>query len=70
MLKRDSLRIAKRIGRNLTGGEVYLVHFLGPDGAERMIDEVTRKPDTVAADLLPSPRRPIGRFSTALEVVG
>ncbi len=46
------------------------MHFLGPDGAERMIDEVTRKPDTVAADLLPSPRRPIGRFSTALEVVG
>lgn len=62
MLKRDSLRIAKRIGRNLTGGEVYLVHFLGPDGAERMIDEVTRKPDTVAADLLPKPaaaNRPI-----------
>ncbi|NEU11887.1 transglycosylase SLT domain-containing protein [Methylobacterium sp. BTF04] len=55
MLKRDSLRIARRIGRNLTGGEVYLVHFLGPDGAERMIDEVTHKPDTVAADLLPRP---------------
>ncbi|MFD0935040.1 transglycosylase SLT domain-containing protein [Methylobacterium trifolii] len=55
MLKRDSLRIARRIGRNLTGGEVYLVHFLGPDGAERMIDEVTRKPDTVAAELLPRP---------------
>ncbi|WP_370875483.1 transglycosylase SLT domain-containing protein [Methylobacterium amylolyticum] len=55
MLKRDSLRIARRIGRNLTGGEVYLVHFLGPDGAERMIDEVTRKPETVAAELLPKP---------------
>ena len=55
MLKRDSLRIAKRIGRNLTGGEVYLVHFLGPDGAERMIDEITRRPDTVAAELLPRP---------------
>ena len=55
MLKRDSLRIARRIGRNLTGGEVYLVHFLGPDGAERMIDEVTHKPDTVAATLLPRP---------------
>jgi hypothetical protein len=55
MLKRDSLRIARRIGRNLTGGEVYLVHFLGPDGAERMIDEVSRKPDTMAASLLPRP---------------
>jgi len=55
MLKRDSLRIARRVGRNLTGGEVYLVHFLGPDGAERMIDEVSRKPDTMAAELLPKP---------------
>ncbi|GLS42213.1 transglycosylase SLT domain-containing protein [Methylobacterium brachythecii] len=55
MLKRDSLRIAARIGRNLTGGEVYLVHFLGPDGAERMISEVSRRPDTVAANLLPKP---------------
>lgn len=55
MLKRDSLRIAERIGRNLTGGEVYLVHFLGPDGAERMIGEIARRPNSVAADLLPKP---------------
>jgi hypothetical protein len=62
MLKRDSLRIQKRLGRPLTGGEVYLVHFLGPDGAERMIDTINRKPDMVAADLLPRPaaaNRPI-----------
>ncbi|WP_409564138.1 transposase [Methylobacterium sp. J-068] len=55
MLKRDSLRIAQRIGRNLTGGEVYLVHFLGPDGAERFIGQMARKPETVAAELLPKP---------------
>ena len=55
MLKRDSLRIQGRIGRPLTGGEVYLVHFLGPDGAERMIDQIARKPDSVAAELLPRP---------------
>lgn len=62
MLKRDSLRIQRRIGRPLTGGEVYLVHFLGPDGAERMIDQIARKPDAIAADLLPKPaaaNRPI-----------
>ena len=62
MLKRDSLRIQARVGRPLTGGEVYLVHFLGPDGAERMIDQIARKPDAVAADLLPRPaaaNRPI-----------
>ena len=55
MLKRDSTRIARRIGRELTGGEVYLVHFLGPDGAERLLDQVMKKPDAVAADLLPKP---------------
>jgi len=55
MLKRDSLRISQRIGRNLTGGEIYLVHFLGPDGAERFIGQMARKPETVAAELLPRP---------------
>ena len=55
MLKRDSLRIQRRIGRPLTGGEVYLVHFLGPDGAERLIEKATAAPDAVAADLLPKP---------------
>lgn len=55
MLKRDSGRIAQRIGRNLTGGEVYLVHFLGPDGAERFIAQMAQKPETVAAELLPRP---------------
>jgi hypothetical protein len=55
MLKRDSLRIQKRIGRPLTGGEVYLVHFLGPDGAERLIDRVANAPTLAAAELLPKP---------------
>lgn len=55
MLKRDSDRIARRLGRVLTGGEVYLVHFLGPDGAERLLDQVRKSPEAVAADLLPRP---------------
>lgn len=55
MLKRDSGRIAQRIGRTLTGGEVYLAHFLGPDGAERFIAQMARKPDAAAAELLPKP---------------
>ncbi len=67
MLKRDSLRIADRIGRNLTGGEVYLVHFLGPDGAERMIGEIARRPNSVAADLLPKPAAANKRSSTVRE---
>ena len=53
MLKRDALRIQKRIGRPLTGGEVYLIHFLGPDGAERLIDRVANAPTLAAAEMLP-----------------
>src|SRR5690606_10046659 len=62
MLKRDTLRIQRRIGRPLTGGEVYLVHFLGPGGAELFIDAMEGAPDRVAAELLPKPaeaNRPI-----------
>lgn len=55
MLKRDALRLERRIGRPLTGGEVYLIHFLGPDGAERMLDQIARRPDAAAAELLPAP---------------
>ncbi|MDB5510569.1 MAG: hypothetical protein JWR08_52 [Enterovirga sp.] len=55
MLKRDSLRIQKRIGRPLTGGEIYLVHFLGPDGAERLLERAAQAPTAAAAELLPRP---------------
>lgn len=55
MLKRDALRLQRRIGRPLTGGEVYLIHFLGPDGAERMLDQISKRPDAAAAELLPAP---------------
>lgn len=55
MLRRDTLRIEKRLGRHLTGGEIYLVHFLGPDGAQGFIDQVEDNPNLVAAELLPKP---------------
>ncbi len=55
MLKRDGDRIARRLGRPLTGGETYLVHFLGPDGAERLISRAVEAPNTAAADILPRP---------------
>ncbi|MDR7040147.1 hypothetical protein J2X36_004928 [Methylobacterium sp. BE186] len=62
MLKRDGERIARRLGRPLTGGETYLVHFLGPDGAERLIARAVAAPNAAAAELLPKPaeaNRPI-----------
>jgi hypothetical protein len=57
MLKRDAARIALRIGRELSLGEVYLAHFLGPDDAESFLAQVVDKPGAAAAKLLPGPAR-------------
>lgn len=57
MLKKDSARIAEKIGRPLTSGETYLIHFLGPDDAERFMKTVDEAPHTSAAALLPKPAR-------------
>jgi hypothetical protein len=57
MLKRDSARIAGRIGRPLSFGETYLAHFLGPDDAERFMAKVVAEPKAQAAALLPKPAR-------------
>jgi hypothetical protein len=57
MLKRDANRIARRIGRELTHGETYLAHFLGPDDAERFMEKVVGEPNSIAAKLLPKPAR-------------
>jgi hypothetical protein len=57
MLKRDRNRIGKRIGRELTDGETYLAHFLGPDDAERFLEKVVGEPKAGAVKLLPRPAR-------------
>jgi len=57
MLARDRARIARRIGRDLTQGETYLAHFLGPDDAERFLAKVVGEPNTSASKLLPKPAR-------------
>lgn len=57
MLRRDRERIARRIGRDLTHGETYLAHFLGPDDAERFMEKVVEEPGAAAAKLLPKPAR-------------
>jgi hypothetical protein len=62
MLKRDTLRLEKAMGRHLTGGEIYLIHFLGPDAAQTFIETMEERPDVKAAELLPRPaqaNRPI-----------
>lgn len=57
MLKRDRERIAQRIGRDLTDGETYLTHFLGPDGAEAFLGAVAAGPQQSAPALFPKPAR-------------
>jgi hypothetical protein len=57
MLKHDGDRIATRIGRPLTQGETYLIHFLGPDDAERFMKKLDDAPHASAAALLPKPAR-------------
>ena len=57
MLSRDRVRIANRIGRDLTRGETYLSHFLGPDDAERFMAKVVGQPNSAAATLLPRPAK-------------
>lgn len=62
MLKRDTLRLEKAMGRHLTGGEIYLIHFLGPDAAQTFIETMEETPGAKAAELLPRPaqaNRPI-----------
>lgn len=57
MLKYDGERIAERLGRPLTAGETYLIHFLGPDDAARFMQKVDEAPNSSAAQLLPRPAR-------------
>ena len=57
MLKHDAAKISARIGRDLSGGETYLAHFLGPSDAERFIYKLETEPHYAAPKLLPKPAR-------------
>lgn len=57
MLKRDRKEIAGQIGRDLTSGETYLIHFLGKDDASRFMRALETNPGAPAARLLPRPAR-------------
>lgn len=57
ILKREGAKISEQIGRTLTAGETYLIHFLGPDDAMRFMAKMDQEPQTPAARLLPKPAR-------------
>jgi hypothetical protein len=50
-------KLAERLGRAPTEGELYIAHFMGPQGAGRLIDLAQERPFTPAAAVFPGPAR-------------
>jgi hypothetical protein len=64
-----------RLGREPTGGELYIAHFLGPQASARLIEATRSQPNTAAASLFPeaaAANRPIfyrqGRANSVAEL--
>lgn len=53
MLRAEQEKLSARLGRTISSAEVYLVHFLGPAGAEKFLAVLADKPLSPAANLLP-----------------
>lgn len=50
----NRLKLAGRLGRQPTDGELYMAHFLGAAGATRLIENVQAQPHSRADTLFPS----------------
>jgi hypothetical protein len=55
--KANSEKLVGRLGRNPTEGEVYIAHFLGSNGAGRLIGLAASSPQTSAASAFPGAAR-------------
>lgn len=72
----NAAQLKDGLGRAPTEGELYIAHFMGADGAAKLIDAATNRPTTRGADLFPTAaqaNRPIfydraGNARTALGV--
>jgi hypothetical protein len=49
----NATQLATAIGRMPTEGELYIAHFLGSDGASRLINVAARQPKVNAAEMFP-----------------
>ncbi|MGH6664699.1 MAG: hypothetical protein ACREB2_07315 [Pseudolabrys sp.] len=50
----NSVQLATAIGRMPSEGELYIAHFLGSDGASRLINTAARQPAVNAAEMFPA----------------
>lgn len=57
MLKRDAGKVAENVGRNLSAGETYLIHFLGQRDAKLFLSRLADEPQVSAAATLPRPAK-------------
>jgi hypothetical protein len=55
--KANAGKLADRLGRTPTEGELYVAHFLGASGAGRLISLADAAPGTPAATMFPGPAR-------------
>ena len=53
LLKYDSEEIKEKLGRDLRKGEFYLMHFLGRQGAHRLLDVMNESPEIRASAIFP-----------------
>jgi len=53
MTSDNAAYLAGRVGRQPTAGELYAAHFLGPQGAARLINAVSASPGATAASVFP-----------------
>lgn len=49
--------LENRLGREVNAGELYIAHFMGPNGAGRLIETAENDPDANAAQIFPKQAR-------------
>ena len=54
LTRNNSALVSSNIGRQPTNGELYIAHFLGADGAGRLINAATSQPQAKASAMFPN----------------
>jgi hypothetical protein len=76
--RNNSALLSSALGRAPTEGELYIAHFLGRDGASKLVSAAASRPQPAAADLFPQAAAAnksifydrLGRARSASEVYG